>query len=151
MSLNNGLPDLTVSERLARIVTMTTPEKGRVLVLDDQPALAYAAVLAGRTLPVQGFNLRQSYRKLGVDLPEAERAQVIRVLEAESLWTDATLLAWLGDDAIAAVMLQENAVQLSPEARLRLQERFRLSASVVVLGRDVEVYVRKAAPVIPTP
>ena len=146
VSLNSGLSDLTVSERLARIVTMTTPPNARVLVLDDQPALAYAAVLAGRTLPVQGFNLRQSYRRLRADLPEAERAQVIRILEAESLWTDATLLAWLGDDAVAAVMLQENAVQMLPEARLRLQDRFRPSANVVVLGRDVTVYVRKTAP-----
>ena len=146
VSLNNGVPDLVVSERLARIVTMTTSPNTRVLVLDDQPALAYAAILAGRTVPVQALNMRQSYRRLRDDLPEAQRAEVIRILEAESLWTDATLLNWLGDDAISAVMHQANAVPLSPEVRLRLEERFRLSANVVVLGRDVGIYTRTPFP-----
>ncbi len=146
VSLNSGLPDLVVSERLARIVAMATPANARVLVLDDQPALAYAAALAGRTLPVQGLNMRQSYRRLRGDLPDAQRAEAIRILEAESLWTDATLLSWIGDDSISAVMHQANAVPLSPEARLRLGERFRLSANVIVLGRNVEIYTRTAAP-----
>ena len=140
----NGLSDLTMSDRLTRIIAMTTPDKAKVLVLDDQPALAYAAVRMGHTVPVQGFNLRQSYRRLRPGLSEAEQTEVTRVLEAESLWTDSTLLSWLDDESISVVMLQENAVQLSPEARRRLDERYRFNANVVVLGRDIRVYVRKS-------
>lgn len=146
VSKNSGLPDLEVTERLARIVTIAAPDAKRILVLDDQPQLAYAVARTGRTLPVQGFNLRQSYRRLRADLPAPERAEAIRILEAESLWTDATLVSWLGDPAVGAVMLQPNAVELPPEARLRLEETFRLSANVVVLGRTVGIYLRRPAP-----
>ena len=69
---NNGLPDVVVTERLAGIVGMAAPDAKRIVVLDDQPQLAYAAARTGRTLPVQGFNLRQSYRRLRADLREAE-------------------------------------------------------------------------------
>lgn len=151
VSKNNGLPDLVVAERLAGIVAMTVPDARRVLVLDDQPQLAYAVARSGRSLPVQGFNLRQSYRRLRADLPEAEKAEVIRVLEAESLWTDATLLAWLDDPAITAVMLQMNAVELPQEARARFAENFRLSANVVVLGRAVGIYLRQPPVAAPVP
>lgn len=139
---NNGLPDVVVTERLAGIVGMAAPDAKRIVVLDDQPQLAYAAARTGRTLPVQGFNLRQSYRRLRANLREAERAAIIRVLAAESLWTDAMLLGWLDDPATGAVLLQPGAVDLPPEARARLAENFRQTANVVVLGRTVGIYLR---------
>ncbi len=148
---NNGQPDIVETERLAGFVGMAVPAARRVLVLDDQPQLAYAVARSGRTLPVQGFNLRQSYRRLRANLSEAEKAEVTRILEAESLWTDATLVSWLGDPAIGAVMLQPNAVTLSPEARQRLDKKFRLSANIVVLGRTVGIYLPAPPAVISDP
>ena len=143
VSRNNGLADLVVTERLAGIVAMAAPDAKRVLVLDDQPQLAYAVARAGRTLPVQGFNLCQSYRRLRPGLSEAEKARVIRILAAESLWTDAMLVSWLDDPTTAAVLLQPDAAALPPEARLRLNGNFRLTANVVVLGRTVGIYLRQ--------
>jgi len=143
---NGGLPDLVVTERLTGILDMAVPDAKRILVLDDQPQLAYAVARSGRTLPVQGFNLRQSYRRLRADLPETERAGIIRLLAAESLWTDAMLLGWLDDPATGAVLLQPGAVDLPPEARTRLMENFRQTANVVVLGRTVGIYLRQLPP-----
>ena len=143
VSRSEGLADLEVSARLARIVARITPAGAKVLVLDDQPALAYAAFVTGHMVPVQSFNLRQSFRRLRPGLADDVRAQAIQRLEAESLWSDDTVLRWLNDDSISVVMLQANAVQLSPEARGRLEARYRQTANVIVLGRNVEIYARK--------
>ncbi len=142
VSRNNGLADVVVTERLAGLVGTAMPAARRVLVLDDQPQLAYAVARTGRTLPVQGFNLRQSYRRLRSTLSDAEKAEVIRILAAESLWTDEMLVSWLADPATGAILLQPGAVELNADARRQLSENYRLSASMVVLGRTVGVYLR---------
>jgi hypothetical protein len=144
MSTENGVADLVVNDRLVPIVARAMPRSGTVLVFDDQPALAYAVFHAGRITPVQSLNMRQSYRRLRDGLSADERARAVATLERESLWTDDSLVRWLEDPHVSVVMHQSSAVPLLPASVALLHENFRLAGHIVVLGRDVAIYQRKA-------
>jgi hypothetical protein len=143
MAKVDGVADLVAADRLARTVVREVPPRTQVLVLDDEPALAYAVFRAGGTVPVQSLNLRQSYRRLRDGLARNARDHALTTLEAESLWTDDTVVRWLQDPHIGVVMHQANAVALLPASMALLNANFRLTAHIVVLGRDVAVYRRR--------
>ena len=139
----NGLSDLDLAHRLSEIVARTIPEGSKVLVIHNLSALPYAVSLAGRTMPVQDLNLRQSYRQLRPGLSAAEQETARTALEGESFWSDETLMDWL-DHGVDAVMLQDGALPLSDAARASLAQHFIQTANVVYLGAVVGIYVRRS-------
>ena len=142
MDRTEGLPELESARRLAKIFDADLPRQGEVMVLHDFTVLPYAVSLAGRPMPVQALNLRQSYRPLRAGLADDEKARARAVLEGESFWCDETLQDWL-ESGVSGVVIQESVIPLPASAREALARNFTLKANVLYSGYPIGIYVRR--------
>jgi hypothetical protein len=131
------LTDLEETERLARIIGLTTPPHSRLLVLHENTSMVFAAFRAGRTFPVQNLNLWQSYRQL-----RPAQSGIDEILEAESYWSDTTLRRWLAWD-VDAVVIQDGIARLPPFTQAEIDANFDRKANAVFMGNPVRIYLRK--------
>ncbi len=136
--------DMTV---LAGEIDAALPHGKPVLVLHNLPSITYAVFQAGRVMPPQSLNLWQSYREVRRDVPADQTSAAVRALEAESLWTDATLARWLAADYDAVVYQEGPAPR--PMLAAMLAENFDLAKRVDYRGWKVALYIRRARSEIP--
>jgi len=143
--------ELVEIEGFANVLAAAIPANSKVLVLHDQPSLVYAVFRAGSHVVPQSLNIRQSYRQIRDEWPEANRAALISALEAETMWTDETLLMWIEGASsdgpvpgpVDAVVYQEpagNAARRNLE--LALDQNFALKARLPYKGWAIRLYHR---------
>ncbi len=114
-------------------------------MINGEAGLPYAAFAAGRLMPPQSLNWRQSHRHLRSGLSDAERAATLLAVEKESLWTDETLARWIERDF--DVIIHEEGPGYAPPGPTPLIDRyFDLKMRTKFRGWPVSIYVRKSSP-----
>lgn len=137
------LTEMVEAELFASVIANHTTSDKPVLVINNQPALTYAVFHAGRIMPPQSLNPRQSYRAIRSGISESDRLEVVAALEAESLWTDDSLVRWIYQD-FSTVIYVEDFDGPRPTLEAALDRKFNIQSRVNWRGWYVRFYQRPA-------
>lgn len=137
-----------ISEReettqLATFLRDNTPAGEAILPIHDMITIPHALFLAERTFPVQGLNLRHSYRLIRSNLSDSERSAILDVIGREGLWTDELLENWIQTE-YDTVVFQVDPRGRNSSLEARIQRDFDRTASTGFRGWNVHVYQRKS-------
>lgn len=142
--LTQTLPQRELDEidDLSRWLTATVPTLDPVLVLHDNPGVPYAVFLARATFPVQSIDPDGTHRIIKPRVTGATREAVQAAVEAQSLWTDATLQRWLDRDYELVLVAQANDRDQSATIA-QLGQMFDVVGTHPFRGQTLTLYRRK--------
>ncbi len=129
------------TEQLAAFLRNNTDPEKEILPIHDLVTVPYALFLADRSFPVQGLNLRHSYRRFAPDLSDTERDRMLTVLADQGLWTDEILESWIESD-IDVIVFQVDPRDRDSLLETRIAQTFTRTASTGFRGWNVHIYQR---------
>ncbi|MFL2769889.1 MAG: glycosyltransferase family 39 protein [Rhodospirillaceae bacterium] len=133
--------------KLADFFRKSTSSKQAILPIHDLITIPYALFQANRHFPVQGLNLRHSYRKIRPGLTKSDYGQTLNSLEIEGLWADETLMRWI-TKTYDTIVFQVDPRNRYSDLETTIKKSFTLSASTGFRGWNVHVYKRKKQPAL---
>ncbi|MDG2320594.1 MAG: glycosyltransferase family 39 protein [Rhodospirillaceae bacterium] len=136
------IPERVETEQLAAFLRENTDPTKSILPVHDLVTVPYALFLADRRFPVQGLNLRHSYRVLTPGLSDSERQITYGNLEREGLWADETLDNWIAK-AYDTIVYQVDPRDRDSNLEATIGESFARTASTGFRGWNVHVYQRR--------
>jgi len=136
------------TEQLAVFFRQTIASDQKTLPIHDLVTIPYALFLADRKFPVQGLNLRHSYRTLVPSLTEDERKSLASILGSQGLWNDDIMDQWIANK-FDVIVYQSDPRNRDSTLESRISETFTRTASTGFRGWNVHIYVRNDIEAMP--
>lgn len=137
------IPETVSTQNLAEFIRSNTSRDRLILPIHNLATVPLAVFQSGRDFPVQGINMRHSYRQLRDDLSDTERMDTLMALEKEGLWTDEILGKWIEQD-YDTILFQADPRNRRSDLLTRIEDSFVRIAETGFRGWNLYIYERRA-------